>query len=521
MSEAMSVAELLREQARERPDAPAITIDGRRQTWGELARSAASVANWLRSEADAARGERVAILMPNSVEWVVWAFGAATAGCTFVPLNTKLKGPELAYQLRHSGAVALIAAGDAAVESLAPVLVLNDSGAYEGLPAVREAISLGPHAPWATREEVALAKVDPWSDPPAVDPDDVLLIQYTSGTTAFPKGVMLTNFQVLTNARGVAGRLHLTEDDRIASPSPFFHVAGTTLLLFIGMVAGASIYSFGRFDPEVVLNTIEREQITMFNGVETFFISLMKHPSFTPDRVRSIRGGWLSASVDLLRQVHEEMGLHGVVNVYGISEASPNVTIPDANEPEEVRRTCGKPHSGMEVRIVDESGREQPAGVIGLIEARGPCVMKGYLDDPEQTAATVDAEGWLTTGDLGSLDEDGNLIYEGRAKDRLRVGGENVSPAEIEAVLLTHPDLSNAAVIGVPHETLLEVPMAFVVPHQGRDVDPAAISEFVSGRLASYKVPRRVMVLEELPMTGSAKVRKADLIQLAESSAGG
>jgi acyl-CoA synthetase (AMP-forming)/AMP-acid ligase II len=214
------------------------------------------------------------------------------------------------------------------------------------------------------------------------------------------------------------------------------------------------------------------------------------------------------------------MGLTGIVNVYGISEASPNVTIADSRGPEEMRCTCGKPHSGMEVRIVDEKRAAVPPGTIGLIEARGPCVMKGYLDDPGQTAAVIDAEGWLTTGDLGLIDEDGNLIYEGRAKDMLRVGGENVSPAEIEAVLLTHPDIANAAVIGIPHDKLLEVPMAFVVTHAGREGDSVAITHFVEERLAAYKVPRSVVFLDELPMTGSAKVRKGELVLLAEGHVG-
>jgi acyl-CoA synthetase (AMP-forming)/AMP-acid ligase II len=516
VSESLTVARLVRDQARVRPDGPALAIDGRKITWHELAKEAASVAAWLEARVGPGCGQRLAILMPNCVEWVVWAMGAATAGYTFVPLNTKLKGPELGYQLRHSGAVALVARGQPA-QTLTSVLA-PDAGF--DLPALQEVVLLGDRADWATVTDPVLPDADPWTSPTEVLPDDVLLIQYTSGTTAFPKGVMLTNAQVVTNARGVAARLHLSADDRIASPSPFFHVAGTTLLLFIGLVSGACVYSFGSFDPEVVMQTIERQQISVFNGVEAFFIGLLKHPNFARERLRSVRTGWLSASVDLLRQVHGEMGLTGIVNVYGISEASPNVTIADSRGPEEMRCTCGKPHSGMEVRIVDETRAAVPPGTIGLIEARGPCVMKGYLDDPGQTAAVIDAEGWLTTGDLGLIDEDGNLIYEGRAKDMLRVGGENVSPAEIEAVLLTHPDIANAAVIGIPHDKLLEVPMAFVVTHAGREGDSVAITHFVEERLAAYKVPRSVVFLDELPMTGSAKVRKGELVLLAEGHVG-
>jgi acyl-CoA synthetase (AMP-forming)/AMP-acid ligase II len=211
------------------------------------------------------------------------------------------------------------------------------------------------------------------------------------------------------------------------------------------------------------------------------------------------------------------MGLTGVANVYGISEASPNVTIADADDPPAMRQTCGRPHSGTEVRIVALDGGTAPAGESGLIEVRGPCVMKGYLDDPEQTAATVSADGWLTTGDRGHLDADGNLVYEGRAKDMLRVGGENVAPAEIEAVLLAHPELAAAAVVGVPHDRLVEVPAAFVVPHPGRAVSPEQVTEHVAQALAPHKVPRLVIVTDELPMTGSGKVRKHQLAERART----
>ena len=515
-----TVEELLARHERERPEHVAFDIDGRRMTWGELARAARDVAAGLQRVLGVTRGDHVAILMPNSIEWVVWALACGLAGATIVPLNTRLQPDEVAYQLAQSDAAAVVTDGRY-VELLERVGAHERSG--ERFPRLRHVVVLGDDAgalQWATPYE-----------PPAVGPaapaergtaDDVLIMQYTSGTTAFPKGALLTQGQVLLNAAGVAGRMHVSDRDRVCSPSPFFHSGGSTLLLFLGLVTGATVLSFGRFDPADVLATIEREQATIYNGIESFFIGLLKDPSFAPERVRSVRTGWIAASAELVGQVHEEMGMTGIINVYGVSEASPNVTIADADAPPEVRRTCGPPHSGTEVRIVDErTGEPLGANRSGLIEVRGPCVMQGYYAKPDATAEVLGTDGWLKTGDRGRLDDAGNLVYEGRGKEMLRVGGENVAPAEVESALLRHPDIAQAAVIGIPHEELQEVPAAFVAPEPGRSLDPAAVSEYAAERLAKFKVPRTVHVLDELPMTGSGKVQKFRLAELVADPEGG
>lgn len=226
----------------------------------------------------------------------------------------------------------------------------------------------------------------------------------------------------------------------------------------------------------------------------------------------------MAAPREIARQVHERMGLTGIVNVYGLSEASPNVCVADPRGDVEQRRTCGKPHSGTRVRIVDPWSRAAlPVGSVGVIEVNGPCVTQGYYRNDDATREAIDPEGWLHTGDLGWIDQNGDLTYDGRAKDMLRVGGENVAPAEIESVLLTHPDVLEVAVVGTPHDRLVEVPAAFVVPRKGAAVEPEALTAYAEERLASFKVPRVVVVVDALPKTGSGKVQKVRLKELLGS----
>lgn len=503
------------------PQSLALDVDGEQRTWGELAAAADERARYMAGPLGVRAGDHVAILMPNSVDWVAWAYACGIIGAVVVPLNIRLTAREFAYQLRHSGST----------------VVISDRPNLTG--KVHEALSQRPEATGPSADRLGPTVVVTYSPAPAgcrsfvpepspekldrevvarPSPEDTLILQYTSGSTAQPKGVMLTHRQILTNAEGVVGRLHIGPEDRICSPSPFFHVAGTTLLLFLGLVSGASVYSFGSFEPARVLRTIEEERITIYNGVEAFFLGLHSEAGFTKERVGSIRSGWIAASPALTALVHEEMGMAGIVNCYGLSEASPNVSIPDAYDPVEVRRTAGRPHSGGEIRIVErESDIPVQSGTSGLIEVRGPCVMKGYHADPVANSQVFTADGWLRTGDLGRLDEAGNLTYEGRAKDMMRVGGENVAPAEVEAVLLEHPAVAEVAVFGEPHPDLQEVPTAVVVLHVGTSAKPDDLVAHVESRLARYKIPRVIRIVDSLPHTGSGKVDKRTLSAEAES----
>lgn len=524
----LTVSSLLRGHAERHPSRLALAIDGATVTWKDLVREVGGVARFLVEDAGLGPGEHVAIFMRNSLDWATWALACACVGSPFVPVNTRFTAREIAYQLQHSNAALVVAGppapriGNTAAEADESAVAVLGS-ALSSIDAIRGGGRAAPSKPVGPRAVVIGAPAPPWAlrysagepgdVPDGASPDDVLLIQYTSGTTAFPKGVLLTQAQVLANASSVARRLHLAEEDRICSASPFHHVAGTTLVLFLGLVTGASVYSFARFDAEAVLDTIENCGISMYCGVDALFSGLTRSQRFDRARVRGVRTGWTASSPEFLQFVHEDMGMPGVVNVYGLSEASPNVTIPDCEEPEPVRRTCGRPHPGTKVRIVDADREQLPPGATGLIEVRGPFVMKGYYADPEATEAVLGPDGWLRTGDLGHLDANGNLVFEGRAKDIIRVGGENVAPAEIEAVLLRHPDVVLAAVIGVPDDRLGQVPAAFVVPGPGSQVDADEVSRYASRALAGFKVPRQIFVVSELPMTGSEKVQRRLLVE--------
>ncbi|WP_340539079.1 class I adenylate-forming enzyme family protein [Nocardioides sp. GXZ039] len=511
----LTIPAVLAELRADAPDAAALQIDGESVTYSELADRVDAVRALLQ-ERGVRRGSKVAVLMPNSVAAAVWLLAIASHGAVVVPLNTRLRGAELAYQINFSDAT-MLALSEATIDAARDV-VADGTTVRADLPSLRQVVTDGGGAgePWApdVGDLLPLSGIDPstWEGP---EPDDDLLMQFTSGTTAFPKGVMLSHRQILLNARGVAGRLHVRDTDIVCSPSPFFHCAGSTLTLGVGLVSGAEVHSFGRFDPGEVLDHLERHAVTVYSGVEAFFLELMTHPSFSPSRVSGVRTGWIAAPADLVGTVHERMGLAGIVNVYGLSEASPNVCVADADWPVEQRMTCGTTHSGMEVRVVDpDSLAPVGAGTTGIIEVRGPCVTRGYYRDEAATRAAFTADGWLHTGDLGVIDSDGNLSYDGRAKDMLRVGGENVAPAEIEAALLEHPDVREVAVIGRPHARMGEVPAAFVVLQDGAGIGADELSEFAASRLAGFKVPREVVISAELPKTGSGKIQKARLRDL-------
>lgn len=506
-----TVGALLGRHVQAHPWRLALQADDDRVSWGELHDAVTWAAVALRA-AGLRRGEHLSILLPNSVAWAVWAFAAGVCGLTVVPANTKLRAEELRYQLWQSDSVAAIVPGEEHADLLDTFAEARQAGEDIPAPALRTVISAGWTArSWATPYEPP--EPAPLDDRAA--PDDVALIQYTSGTTAFPKGAMITSGALLQNAAGVATRLRLDEKDRFFSPSPFFHSAGSTLLLYLGLVSAVPVYTQSRFDPAQALDVIEEEGITVYGGIDALWVNLVNDPAFSRERFTSVRKGWIAATGDLFDQIVERADVPGLVNLYGLSEASPNVTIADVEAPLEQRRTCGHPHSGFEVRIVDPDTRVSlEAGQPGEIEVRGPCVMVGYYGKSEETAEVLDQKGWLRTGDRGLLRPDGCLVYEGRYKHMLRVGGENVAAAEIENALLTHPVVAQAAAIGVPHERLTEVPAAAVVPRAGHELDPDEVVAFLEERLAAFKVPRRIEVLEELPTTGSGRVQKFRLQEL-------
>jgi fatty-acyl-CoA synthase len=344
-----------------------------------------------------------------------------------------------------------------------------------------------------------------------VQSGDVIMLQYTSGTTAFPKGVMLSHDGVIRDAFCLGERQALTAEDVLFCPLPFFHVGGAVISFLSALTHGAGMVFLETYDPLESLKAVHKERCTAMNGVETHFLMMYQHPDFSRYDVSSLKKGWVIGPAEVVRSVYQKMGLTRLLNIYGTSETSPNVTTTFVDDPLERRIAFhGLPHEGTEIKIVNPSTGETLAnGKEGEICVRGWNVMKGYYKKPEETAKAIDSQGWLHTGDLGWVDpQTGYLKFTGRFKDMLRVGGENVSAMEVESFLLTHPKVKQAQVVGVPDPRLTEVGMAFLELKEGASASEEEVLSFCRGKIANFKIPRYVTFVREFPMTGSGKIQK-------------
>jgi fatty-acyl-CoA synthase len=470
-------------------------------------------------------GEHIALWTANVPEAAIAQFAIAKLGAVMVPINMRFKASELEYVLRQSEAGTLILMdrfGEtdyvAMVCQVCPEVIRSVPGRLRSrrCPRLRRLIVLGHRSPGTFAYQDVLSLGQPDLDRPlrereaAVMPDDVVLIQYTSGSTAFPKGVMLSHDQTLRNAFLMAGRAGLEASDRVLSAMPMFHIGGSVCALLGAVTRGYVLHTMTKFDAGETLRLIEEERITAYIGIETMFLMLRDHPDFSWRDRSSLVKGWAAGSPALLRMIAEEIGIRFVCSVYGLSEASPNVCITDWRDSFERRiGTNGRPHPGVEVEIRDPvSGERCPPGQPGEIWVRGYNVMKGYYNMPEETARVLDPEGWLHTGDRGLLTEEGYLVFLGRWKDVVRVGGENVSALEVENFLLTHPKIAAVAVVGVPDPRWGEVPAAFVKVAEGAHLTEEEVVAYCRENLAAFKVPRYVRFVQEFPMTGSGKIQK-------------
>lgn len=471
-------------------------------------------------------GEHVAIWLPNLPEVCVLEFAIARLGAVMMAANIHYKSSELEYVLRQSDATTLVvmprfgkidflktlhqilpematcrpgALTCAAAPELKRVLVLGDE--QPGMIPFAEVLRLG--------DDLTLAG-DVARYEAQVGPADVVLLQSTSGTTRFPKAVMLAHGQVLRNAAQMAARAGIDDTDRVMSAMPMFHVGGSVAALLGTVTSGAPLYLSSAFDPAETLDTIEKESITAYIGLESMFIALRHHDNFNRRSRASLCKGWTAGTSSLLRMVAEEIGIRNICSLFGLSECSPNVTIADWRDPYEKRlNTMGRPQPGAQVKIASiETGQDVPVGQVGEILVRGYLVMRGFYKDPEATAAAIDDEGWLHTGDLGRFDEDGYLTWVGRAKDTLRVGGENISAVEVENLIAGHACVQAAVVVGVPDDRFGEVVFAFVKQRPGRSVTERELIEFCRERVSGFKVPRYVSFVNEFEMTGSGKIQK-------------
>ncbi|MBI4206320.1 MAG: AMP-binding protein [Betaproteobacteria bacterium] len=520
--QAQVLSDVLSRNAELFPQREALVIAGRRLGYGELWEKTLEVAQGLRA-LGVKRGDHVAVCMGNCIEWVLCFYGAATVGAVTVPVNTRFKADELKYCLKQADVKLLFVIdrflGINFIEMVKGVCPAVDTALPDPqLPLLANVIVVGSDVPRGAlrfEEMLALGAIYDEPLPEEVLPGDVLLMQFTSGTTAYPKGVMLTHDNMLRNAAHVAGRFDCRAEDRYYSARPFYHVAGTTLSLLAALTSGACLISSPYFDPEEALSVMWMEECTLTSGNDTMFLMMLNHPNFAKYPLK-LRGGWASAGPEVSQQIVGRMRMTGLCHAYGLSEASPNVCMSNWSDALE-KRISGWAHvlEGLEVSIIDpETGKELLPGASGEILVRGWSVMQGYYNMPDETARAIDPEGWLHTGDLGVMDEDGRLRFLSRIKDAFRVGGENVAPAEVEDALLKHPKIGQAQVIGVPDARLVEVAAAYVILKDGETATPEEIIAWSKTHMAGFRVPRYVKIVEtfdNIGMTGSAKVQKNKL----------
>jgi fatty-acyl-CoA synthase len=500
-----TVGGILLEAAAAHPDHPAL-VEGvadtggrRRWTYAELAEAATRAACALRARFEP--GERVALWSPNVPEWVILEFGAGLAGLTLVAVNPVFRAPELRYVLAQSRSSGLLFVPTWRGESLADRL----AEIRDDLPELRTVIDVHD---WAGFVDQAVDA----DRLPSVDPTDLAQIQYTSGTTGNPKGAALTHRSITNNARLMGGRMALYSEDVWVNTMPMFHTGGCVVPTLGTVQVGATHVLAPGFDPGLILQLVEEERATTGLFVPTMLIALLEHESVTTRQLGTLRTLASGASVvppELVRRVDEVMGAP-VQIMYGQTESSPVITFGYLDDsPEDVAETIGRPLPQTEVAIVDpERGDVCDLGQQGEICTRGYLVMDGYFDLPEATAQAIDDEGWLHTGDLGTMDERGYLRITGRLKDMIIRGGENISPREIEDVLFTHPDVLEVAVFGVPDERWGEIVAAAVRTAPGTAPDPAELVAFCRSSLSPHKAPRRWAFVEEFPLTPSGKIRK-------------
>jgi acyl-CoA synthetase (AMP-forming)/AMP-acid ligase II len=511
-----SIPAMLRDTTNLNPSGEAIVTGDDRITFTDLATRATHVARALVASG-IEPGDRVAIWAPNSTEWIAAALGITTAGGVLVPVNTRFKGTEAAYVLARSNARVLFTVRgfldtdypdlltSAGVELPAltlTVVLAGDDG--NGAISWNEFLESGGAVP-ASDVDARVAAVGP------NDPSDVV---FTSGTTGNPKGVVMTHGQTLRAYLDWCDWAGLRAGDRYLIVNPFFHIFGYKAGVLASLMRGATIFPVAVFDPGVILELVERERITVLPGAPTLYQSLLDHPDTIKRDISSLRlavTGAADIPVELIKRVREELPFERILTGYGLTEAGTVTGSKPDDDFEHIATTVGVPWPGFDVRIVDTSGADVPANEPGEVIVRGETVMRGYLDDPEATAAAIDADGFLHTGDLGTLDDDGYVRIVGRIKDMFIVGGFNAYPAEIENLLLGHPGIAQAAVIGIPDARLGEVGMAFVVQAPGAALDQAEVIKWSRGAMANYKVPRAVEIVDELPINATGKVVKDEL----------
>jgi acyl-CoA synthetase (AMP-forming)/AMP-acid ligase II len=464
-------------------------------------------------------GDRVAIWAPNRAEWVFAALGTHRAGAVVVPLNTRFKGAEAADILGRSGARLLVTVTDFLGTDY--VALLRGAGQP---PTLDEIVVLdgpgdGSTTTWSAFLDRAgqVPGTAAAERAAAIEPGDLSDILFTSGTTGAPKGAMLTHGATVRAYTAWTDVVGLAEGDRYLIVNPFFHAFGLKAGILACLLKGATIIPHPVFDVPSVMARVDEERVSMLPGPPAIYQTILDHPDLGAHDLSSLRlavTGAATVPVEMIRRMRDELTFRTIVTGYGLTESTGIATMcRHTDDPETIATTAGRAIPGIEVRVVDGDGRPRPAGEPGEVVVRGYTVMAGYFGDPGATAATIDADGWLHTGDVGILDERGNLRITDRTKDMFIVGGFNAYPAEIEQIMLRHPAVGQVAVVGVPDGRLGEVGRAFVVARAA--LDPAELLTWCREQMANYKVPRSVELLDALPLNASGKVLKYQLRERA------
>jgi fatty-acyl-CoA synthase len=517
-----TIGQALARTAARVPDGEALVVRSQsyRATWRQLSEASAAIARGLLAHG-VARGDRVGLWSPNRYEWVVTQLACARVGAILVNLNPAYKTAEIAYALRQSSTSVLLHArafrGADYTAMLAEV--------RPQLPALRLAICFDDgwdalRAHGASMPAAALAAREA-----ELQCDDPINIQYTSGTTGFPKGATLTHHNILNNGYFVGRACGYSERDRVCIPVPFYHCFGMVMGNLACIALGATMVIPGEaFEAGAVLETVAAERCTALYGVPTMFIAELDHPRFAELDLSSLRTGIMAGSpcpVEVMKAVLTRMHLPEMTICYGMTETSPVSTQTGVDDPLELRvGSVGRVHPHVEIKIVDERGQMVPRGTAGELCTRGYSVMIGYWDDDKATRIAIDAARWMHTGDLATMDDAGYVNIVGRIKDMIIRGGENVYPREIEEFLHTHPAVAEAQVIGVPSEKYGEEVMAWVRVRPGAALDAAALAAYCRDKIAGYKVPRWFKLVNEFPMTVTGKVQKFRMREMAIAELG-
>jgi fatty-acyl-CoA synthase len=512
------------------PDKEAIVVrhQGIRWSYKQLGGAVDAFAGGLLA-LDLEPGDRVGIWSPNNIEWVIAQFATAKAGLILVNINPAYRKGELSYTLKKVDCKALILAREfksshyvGMLNEIAPTITSTEPGKLElpQLPQLRSLIVISDEPVPGMYRFADIAGMAPADAAEQLSvraqkaqPDDPINIQFTSGTTGLPKGAKLTHFNVLNNGYFVGQAMNFTEQDRLCIPVPLYHCFGMVLSVLASVLHGATmVFPSEAFEPRAVLEAVSEEKCTALHGVPTMFIAELEDPEFESFDLGHLRTGIMAGApcpVEVMRKVISDMNMKQVTICYGMTETSPVSFQSATDDPLEKRvSTVGRIHPHVQVKIIDENGVVVPRGTSGELCTRGYCVMRGYWGDEEQTAETIDAAGWLHTGDLAVIDEDGYCDIVGRVKDMIIRGGENIYPREIEEYLFQHPKIQEVAVFGVPDKKFGEAVAAWIKLRDGESMDADEIRTYCNEQIAYYKVPKHIIIVDEFPMTVTGKIQK-------------